>query len=288
MNSYLRQMLPANPPADAQGWLNQMREVMQQLALLALWRAHFFDTGAFYGGTALRILYGLDRFSEDLDFSLLAPDDSLSFGVYKEAIEREFKAFGFSVQMETRQKTIETAVESAFLKANTLEQLMIIDLPEEYRREFHSQAFLKIRIEADTQPPPGFDTEMKYLFSPVPFAVRVFTLPCLFAGKMHALLCRGWKTRVKGRDWYDFVWYAAHHPQLHLAHLEARMRQTGHFTDESRLTPERLTEMFLSRLHSIDIEKARDEVQPFLNDPRSVELWSIPFFEQAFGRIQFV
>lgn len=288
MNEFFQQMFPKDGSQSPEERMHRLREVMQQLALLALWRAKFFDTAAFYGGTALRILYGLDRFSEDLDFSLLAADAGFSFEPYTDAIERELASYGLTVAVQPIVKTHQSSVESAFLKANTLQQLMIIESPADLLVGIHPQAQLKIKLEADTNPPGQFETELQYILTPVPFAVRSFTLPCMFAGKMHALLCRGWKNRVKGRDWYDFVWYASRHPQLHLVHLEARMRQTGHYVNTEKLSAAHLSAMFSEKLSTLDIDKAREEVRPFLRDPGSVELWSIPFFEAVFDRIQFV
>lgn len=253
-----------------------------------LWRSKFFEKAAFYGGTALRILYGLDRFSEDLDFSLLSPMADFDLSQYSIFLKKELEAFGFNVRVEQRKKTIESAVQSAFLKADTLKQLMAIKTAEEILQNVPSGQVLKIRIEVDTTPPSGFTTHTRYLLQPIPFAVRTYVLPDLFAGKMHAVLCRQWKNRVKGRDWYDMVWYAANHPELHLSHLEERMRQSGHWKGDSPLTPELFLTLMNKAIKNLDVEQARKEVEPFVKNPEVLMLWSHDFFHDVALRIQLI
>jgi hypothetical protein len=147
---------------------------------------------------------------------------------------------------------------------------------------------LKIKLEVDINPPPGFLTEMRYLLRPIPFAVRGFTLPDMFAGKMHAVLARGWKSRMKGRDWYDLVWFAAYHPELRLAHLEQRMRQTGHWTGPAALTRDDLRHLLVQRIEKVNIEQIKQEVEPFVKDPASLAVWSKDFFLDIASRIKVI
>jgi len=264
---------------------NALREILQDIALLGLWRSKFFEHAAFYGGTALRLLYGSDRFSEDLDFSLLKTDDAFSLGNYGEALCREIRSFGFEVDFDDRKKARPSAVESAFLKANTYRQLVLIGVAEEFLHDLHPAKNLKIRLEVDTDPPGNFETETRYVLRPVPFPVRTYRLPDLFAGKLHAILCRKWKTRVKGRDWYDLVRYVAQHPQVRLAHLESRMRQSGDYTGDAELTPEVLQARLRRAVDGLDVEKARREVAPFIKDQRALDVWSREFFAEVITRI---
>ena len=208
MNEAVARMLERYDNHSLEDHLQALREILQEIALLGLWRSKFFDKAAFYGGTALRILYGLDRFSEDMDFSLLSPMDDFELSAYTTALQKELAAFGFDVRIDQRDKSAESAIQSAFLKANTLTQLLVIESSEDLLKTVHRGQILKIKLEIDTDPPPEFETHTRYLLQPIPFAVRTYTLPDLFAGKMHAILCRRWKNRVKGRDWYDLVWYA--------------------------------------------------------------------------------
>ncbi|MBE0638588.1 MAG: nucleotidyl transferase AbiEii/AbiGii toxin family protein [Bacteroidales bacterium] len=288
MNDLIKKMLPSPLPEHSGDVVVALREIMQSVALLGLWRAKFFNEAAFYGGTALRILYGLNRFSEDLDFSMLKPIGGFNFSRYKNALENEFKTFGFDVSFEPRQKTENTVIESAFLKTKTYRQLLVIDTPKELLTGIHPQSTLKIKLEVDTNPPTGFDTEMKYVFSPLQFAVRSYTLPSLFAGKLHAVLCRKWKNRVKGRDWYDFAWYVSKHPKVNIVHLEQRMRDSGHYRLSVRLTPVKMIELLDSAIDHLDVTKAKDEVAPFVTDFRMLEIWSKDFFRAATRQIIFV
>ncbi|MCF8241819.1 MAG: nucleotidyl transferase AbiEii/AbiGii toxin family protein [Melioribacteraceae bacterium] len=286
MNNLLKQLISKPLPDTEAEILQLLRESLQSLALLGLWRSNFFEHAAFYGGTALRILYGLDRFSEDLDFSLLKPNADFTFEKYRDSILRELEAFGFKVEFTVKEKSINSEIESAFIKTNTLEQLILIEAPENIVSSINKQNKLKIKLEVDTNPPPGFETEMKYVFSPIQFAVKSFTLPSLFAGKMHALLCRKWKTRVKGRDWYDFAWYVGNYPELNLKHLEERMRQSGDYKDDSELTAKKFFERLNKTIDKLNIEKAREEVEPFVDNNISLELWSREFFKAAAEKIK--
>jgi predicted nucleotidyltransferase component of viral defense system len=288
MNEAVASMLQRYECNSAQDYRQALREILQEIALLGLWRSKFFERAAFYGGTALRILYGSDRFSEDLDFSLLSPDEGFDFAKYLTSLQKEVNAFGFDVHVEPRRKAAGGAVQSAFMKADTVKQLLVIEAAEETVRQIPRGQLLKIRLEVDTDPPPGFDTHTRYLLQPIPFAVRVYRLPDLFAGKMHAVLCRRWKNRVKGRDWFDLVWYAARHPALHLSHLEQRMRQSGDWKGARALTVEAFQGMLNEVIDKLDVNQAKKEVEPFLKKPEALALWSRDFFRDVAGRIKIV
>ncbi|HPI36773.1 MAG TPA: nucleotidyl transferase AbiEii/AbiGii toxin family protein [Ignavibacteriaceae bacterium] len=286
MNNLLKQLISKPLPESENELLKLLRESLQSLALLGLWRSNFFEHAAFYGGTALRILYSLDRFSEDLDFSLLKPNADFTFEKYRDSIVRELEVFGFKVNFEVKQKSKQSAIESAFIKTNTLHQLILIEAPSNIISTVGKQSILKIKLEVDTNPPAGFETEMKYVFSPIQFAVKSFSTPSLFAGKMHAILCRKWKTRVKGRDWYDFAWYIGKYPELNLKHLEERMRQSGDYKEDNDLTKERFLEILNNTIDNLDIEKAKGEVEPFVENKMSLNLWSKEFFKAAAEKIR--
>ncbi len=285
MNDAIRSMLDRYQCQSRDDYLHALREILQEVALLGLWRSKFFEHAAFYGGTALRILHGLDRYSEDLDFSLIRPDARFSLGAYGDALQREIESFGFSVEFEPRRKQHDSPVDSAFLKANTYQQLILIGAGEDVLHGLNPDRKLKVRLEVDRDPPPGFDTESQYVLQPIPFSVRTYTLPDLFAGKLHAVLCRKWKTRVKGRDWYDLVWYVGRHPNVHLSHLESRMRQSGDYDDRAPLTMDRLQALLHNAIDGLNVEHARQEVAPFIRDQRALEVWSRDFFRQIVKRI---
>ena len=288
MHEAVARMLAKYEPKSVDDSVRALREIIQEVALLGLWRAKFFEHAAFYGGTALRILYGLDRFSEDLDFSLLTPVPEFNLARYTASLEEELLAFGFNVRVEMVEKTAESAVQSAFLKANTRNELLVIEAGEDLMGQVAAGQVLKVKIEVDTDPPPGFSTQTRYLLHPIPFAVRSYSLPDLFAGKMHAVLFRRWKNRVKGRDWYDLVWYAANHPHLNLTHLEQRMRQTGHWDGDNRFSSADFTRLLYEAIDRLDVNQARNDVAPFIKDQQVLALWSHEFFQDVAGRIQTV
>jgi hypothetical protein len=288
MNEAIRQMLATYEIRSLDDSLRALREIMQEIALLGLWRSKFFEKAAFYGGTALRVLYGLDRFSEDLDFSLLAKNGDFDLTAYGDALKRELASFGFAVEIESQAKPVGAAIQSAFLKADTRTQMITVEFDKGIIQKVPRNQVLKIKLEVDTDPPPGFSTEIRYLLRPVPFAIRTFTLPDLFAGKMHAVLCREWKSRVKGRDWYDLVWFAAYHPELHLSHLEQRMRQTGHWAGPAPLTVGDLRDLIIRRIDGVDIDQIRREVEPFVKDAAALAIWTKEFFLDVASRIKIV
>ena len=288
MHEAISRMLARYERRSMDDSLQALREIIQEIALLGLWRSRFFEHAAFYGGTALRILYGLDRFSEDLDFSLLEPAADFDLSRFTAVLGDELSAFGFDLRVEPVRKTAQTAIQSAFLKGDSRQQLLVIETAEPIISALPQGSTLKIRLELDTDPPSGFASQARYLLQPLPFAVRVYVLPDLFAGKMHALLCRRWKNRVKGRDWYDLVWYCANHPELHLAHLESRMRQSGHWLQQQPLTDTVIREYLAATIDQLDVVMARNEVAPFVRDAGVLALWSREFFHDVVSRIRFV
>jgi len=288
MNEIIKQILATYEIKSVSDSLWAWREIIQQVALLGLWRSKFFEKAAFYGGSALRIIYGIDRFSEDLDFSLLQTEPRFSLLDYSQSLKRELLSFGFNVEIESKVKRELTTIQSAFLKTDTYRLMISAGISPELIKQVPRQQVLKIKLEVDLTPPAGFLTEMRYLLQPIPFAVRVFSLPDMFAGKMHAVLCRQWKSRLKGRDWYDPVWFATYHPELRLAHLEQRMRQTGHWTGPEPLTEGAWRKRLKARIESVDIEKIKKEVEPFIKNTAVLDVWSKEFFFEVAEKIRVI
>lgn len=288
MTPAVRDMLARYRCNTEQEYVNALKEIIQEIALLGLWRAKFFEHAAFYGGTALRILYTLDRFSEDLDFSLLRPEQNFKLSPYLKAIAEELEALGFDVTLEERQKNIKTAIESAFIKAGTRNHLIKIQVPENISDRIAKTALMTVKLEVDTNPPGDFQTEVKTLLLPIPFSINTFQLPDLLAGKIHAILMRNWKTRVKGRDYYDFVWYLARKIPVRLNHLEARLRQSGGWTSKNALTQKILQKLLINKMATLDVSAAKRDVEPFLKDKAATTLWSKDFFVDLIGRLETV
>jgi len=288
VNEAITRMLTRYERRRVEDNVRALREILQEIALLGLWRSRFFERAALYGGTALRILYGMDRYSEDLDFSLLKPRVNFDISRYSEALQKEIRSFGFEATVIGKEKNVQSPIQSAFLKINTLKHLLVIGTAGEIAQTIPSGQVLKIKIEVDTDPPPGFETETRFLLQPIPFSVRTFSLPDMFAGKMHAVLCRGWRSRVKGRDWYDLVWYVANHPQLRLTHLEQRMIQSGHLNKPEPLNQETFFALMTKAIDRLDVNQARREVEPFVKDPETLKIWSREFFRDVIRRIVFL
>jgi len=264
-----------------------VKEIIQEIALLGLWRAKFFEKAAFYGGTALRILYQLDRFSEGLDFTLLKPDPHFDLKGYVHAVQDELASFGFTAEVRKKEKVRQTVVDSAFIKLNTLQNLIFIGIPEGIFKDVHPTEVLKIRFEIDTDPPKAnIETETRFLLLPSPFSVKTYRLEDLFAGKVHATLCREWKGRTKGRDWYDLIWYIARGVRLNLKHLESRMKQSGNLPFESELTEGTLVELFEKKISRLDIESAKRDIIQFISDESKIALWSRDFFRQVLEQVR--
>lgn len=269
-----------------------LREILQEIVLLGLYDAGFFKHAAFYGGTALRILHNLPRFSEDLDFSLLENNPEFNLKPYQEAIISTLKSFGFDVTIEIKEKNNSSAIASAFVKGNTIEHLLNINAPKDITNKIHRDQAVKIKLEVDTNPPLEFETANVIRLTPRPFSINAFSLPSLYAGKMHAILCRAWSTRPKGRDWYDLVWYIANDVELDSLHLKARLSQSCKYLEEnniqipSELNKQTIKELLLQRIETLDVEKAKNDVQPFIKDIREIELWSKEFFVAVIENIK--
>lgn len=271
-NEIFDNMLSRYELATEQQKRNAIFEVNQQIILAGLYAGGFFESAVFYGGTCLRIFHGLQRFSEDMDFSLLAPDENFDFSKYFQPIVDAFALVGREVEITKKDKKSFGKVESAFLKDNT----------DVYDVTFQTEKSIKIKIEVDTCPPLNFTTEQKLLLQPHSFMTRCFTLPDLFAGKMHALVYRAWKNRVKGRDWYDFEWYVRNGVALDFAHLAERCKQ---FNGED-ITPESFNAKLIERLSTADIKQVKEDVLPFVRNPKELDIWSNDYFVQLAGMVR--
>lgn len=258
-----------------------LREIIQEIALLGLWRAKFFEHAAFYGGTALRILYGLDRFSEDLDFTLLRSNPAFKLGTYCSGVREELAAYGFDAEVVQKVKRNQPSIDSAFIKADTLIHLIKIGSPFKATKG----ELLQVKFEVDTNPALGFLTEVKQFFWPQPFTVTTCDLPSLFAGKLHATFCRARITNVKGRDFYDLLWYVGRGVKPNFAYLEAKLRQSGNWSEQEAFSVAAFRSWALARLANLDIDAAKRDVARFLPDQRSIGGWSLDAFKAAIERI---
>lgn len=268
-------------PTTAQEFENALKETIQEITLAGLARAHFFEKAAFYGGTALRIFYGLPRFSEDLDFTLLSEQHDFSLKSYFNSVSETLGSFGLEVEIEEIDKKIKTDVDSAFLKANTKIHFLKIEAGKKFADKIQSNKKISVKFEVDTTPPLGFETEVKVLPPPITSSVKVLKPAYLFAGKMHAILFRNWKTRVKGRDFYDFLWYLGQKTPLNLGYLEAKMRDGKVWKEQRNMTREDLMKILEAKIKTIDFQAAGQDVAAFIEDPAELEGWNQEMFLAA-------
>ena len=283
----IEQMLSKYEIESEDALINALKEVYQEIALLGLYRGGFFQKAAFYGGTALRIIHGLDRFSEDMDFSLLSKDPTFDIETYFPHVIDEFEALGIKMTLRKKTKSQESDIESAFLKNDTSIHTLDIEIDDlsNILGGIHSGKKLKIKFEVDTNPPLKFQTTSHTLLLPTTFNIIAMTLPNLYAGKLHAVLFRNWKTRVKGRDWYDFEWYVKRGVKVNLEHLQERMQESGDWDSKDTLTEEKLKTLLKERIDTLDIEKAKEDVQVFIKDRSVLDFWSRDYFKLLTDRM---
>lgn len=280
----IKEWIETYEPKNIQDTEQALREIMQEIALAGLCRANFFKHAAFYGGTALRIFHELNRFSEDLDFSLLKKDTDFEFDVYFKSIVDEFQALGIKVSLNQKIKSSISTIDSAFLKSDTLWSELIFEdtIPQ---IKLSTKPSIKIKLEIDTNPPLQFGTENKLLTRPFSFYVNCFTISDLFAGKMHALLFRKWTIRVKGRDWYDMEWYIKKGVKLNLTHFCQRAIESGDWSQES-MTKNQLHDLLEAKINSIDIDRVKQDVIRFIANPQDLAIWSREYFLQICERLE--
>ncbi len=281
----IKEWLQEYNPKTKQDVYDALREIMQEIALAGLQRADFFEKAAFYGGTALRIFYNLDRFSEDLDFSLLEPDEKFSLEPYFEAVIKEFEALGISVSIQEKKKSTASNIESAFLKSGTVwKELILEDVVPQMGVGILPN--VKIKIEVDRKPPLGFETEEKLLLRPFSFYVKCFKMPSLFAGKMHALLFRKWIKRVKGRDWYDLEWYIKKGTPLDLDHFLLRAQDTGDWQGET-INEAQVIQLLEEKIKSVNFDNVKEDVVRFIPDSSVLDLWGEQYFLDLIKKLKF-
>lgn len=274
MNNIIEQMLSKYEIKNTNDEINALKEIIQEIVLAGLSRGGFFKEAAFYGGTALRIFYGLDRFSEDLDFALLKPDKNFDLSNYFEYIEKELHTYKLNLKVNTKIKSIT----SAFLKGNTLEHILKFFPNEENNKYNRILKDLKIKFEVDINPPAGASYEDKYKLLPNPHQIKLYDKESLFAGKIHAILCRNWKTRTKGRDLYDYIFFLANDTKVNMELLKNKLLESNYITLDETLDINKLKKLLTDKFNEIDYEEAKADVKPFIKNVDALEIWSKEFF----------
>ena len=249
-----------------------IKEILQEIALYALWRVGFFEVAAFQGGTSLRILHKLPRFSEDLDFILKEPNPGFAWGGYLEPLLEGLQEFGLKSEVLDKSH-MDQRVKKALLKDNSIANQLNLAF---YRGPAGQK--MNIKLEIDVNPPQGSGYEYTYLDFPLDFEVCHQDLSSNFALKIHALLCR---TYLKGRDWYDFSWYVTQKIPPNLPHLQAALYQYGPWAGQSiTVDKDWLSNVILKKVAAVDWQDAVADVERFLNtmERQSLKLWNERFF----------
>ena len=277
MNNVIENMLSKYDIKNKTDETNAMKEIIQEIVLCGLSRGGFFDVAAFYGGTALRIFYGLNRFSEDLDFALLEPNKEFDLSKYFSFIEKEVKSYGLNLTITAKQKTKESNITSAFLKGDTKEHILKF-FPNENMKNVTSLKDIKIKFEVDVNPPSGAEYEFKYKLLPSPHQIRLYDESSLFAGKIHAVLCRGWNNRVKGRDLYDYIFYLSKNASINIELVKQKLMGSKIEGIDDSFNIIKLKNMLAEKFNQINYTEAKDDILPFIEDTDSLKLWSADFF----------
>lgn len=278
MNNIIEQMLSKYEIKNTNDEINALKEIIQEIILSGLARGNFFDEAAFYGGTALRIFYKLDRFSEDLDFALIYPNKNFDLSKYFVYLEKELKAYGLNLEINTKQKNIESNITSAFVKGDTLEHILKFFPNEENHKYNHMLKNIKIKFEVDINPPSGATYEEKYKLLPSPHQIKIYDKESLFAGKIHAILCRNWKTRTKGRDLYDYIFFLANNTKVNLELVKNKLIESNYINANDKFSIDDLKNLLINKFKEIDYIEAKDDVIPFIKNTESLNIWSSEFF----------
>lgn len=278
MNNIITQMLAKYEIKNVDDEINALKEIIQEIVLSGLSRGSFFDVAAFYGGTALRIFHHLDRFSEDLDFALIEANSDFQLSTYFPYIEKELKAYGLNLEVSTKEKINESNITSAVVRGDTLEHILKFFPNDENNQYNHLLKKIKIKFEVDINPPSGANYEYKYKLLPSPHQIRIYDMSSLFAGKIHAILCRNWKIRVKGRDLYDYVFFLANHTSVNLELIKNKLIASNYIDPNSLFDISVLKKLLIAKFSVIDYKEAKEDVLPFIKDFQSLNLWSQDFF----------
>ena len=279
MNTVIETMLSKYNPKNNQERENAIKEILQEIALAGLSRGGFFQKAAFYGGTCLRIFHGLNRFSEDLDFALVEKDPNFKLDAYFPSLQKEFQSYGIEMNIEQKSKDNGKEIESAFKKGNTLMLMMSFFPKSDEAKKVVSNQKLKIKFEIDTDNPSGGITEHRYKMLPAPYEVQIFDEATLFAGKIHAILCRSFKNHVKGRDFYDYLFYIGKGSKFNIKYLESKLKNSNAYIGENEnLTLQRVKKLLKEKFESIVYASAVNDVVNFIDDKESLKFWKKELF----------
>ncbi len=243
-------------------------------------RRHRYTAGQLW-----RIFYGLDRFSEDLDFSLETGKLDFDLASYFPVLEKEVRSFGLNVEIQEKKKTKESTIRSAFLKGSTKEHLLLFYADEKAADNVSRNEAVRIKLEVEVDPPAFATFEHKYRLLPVPYEVKMYDMPSLFAGKIHAVICRAWQSRIKGRDLYDYIFYLSRGAAVNQKYLRERLIDSKYIATDADCSLNAIKKMLTERFNSTDYVQVRRDVEPFIRDTSVLDVWSSDFFRQITDRL---
>lgn len=262
-----------------------LREILQSIVLIGLSRADFFKKASFYGGTALRIFYGLNRYSEDLDFTLNEKNDSFSLEPYTESIKNVASSYGIELDINIKKKEIKTPVESAFAKLNTYQTFINLKINDEITSLLHKDENIKVKFEIDLNPAIGFNVESKWIDMPEFANIIVLDEPSLFAGKLHAIICRNYKNTVKGRDYYDFLFYIRKRVKPNLNYLKNKLIESGKIKENDKFDLDTLKVMLKDRFEAVDFNQVKTDAERFVFNNEDLSYYSKELFVDMINRL---
>ncbi len=271
MSRILEERLKGYNAETAEGEFDALREILQEVILSGLSDTDFFNLAVFQGGTCLRLIHGLRRFSEDLDFVLLAAQPRFDWSAYEKKINARCNLYGFEPEFLNKENQV-NSVKKMLVKQGSLSDLVSFTHTQDPRRK------IRIRLDIDVNPPSGLSSETSFLDFPLPYRLHIPTINCLFAGKCHALLCRQY---TKGRDLFDFQWFVSKHVEPDLEYLKSTLIQSGPWEgNDINVTPSWLKLALIERISSLDWNAAKDDIFRFLpeREVETVLLWSRDFF----------
>lgn len=285
MLSTIEELINTYDPKNTNEMKLALREVVQNIVLIGLSRANFFSKASFYGGTALRIFYGLNRYSEDLDFTLNAVDESFTLEPYVNSIKEVALSYGFNMNVEIKAKKISTPIESAFAKLNTYQTFISLGVNENLTNILHKDETLKVKFEVDCNPSLGFNVENKWIINPEFATVNVLDLASLFAGKLHAILCRSYKNNVKGRDYYDFIFYINKGIKPNLLYLKNKLIESNKLGETDDFNIDVLKTMLINRFNEVDFNQVKQDAQKFTIKNENLNFYCKELFIDCLNRL---
>ena len=285
MRTAIEQIVESRHPVNVDETKAVLREIMQSVVLVGLSRSGFFEKASFYGETALRIFYHLNRYSEDLDFTLNDVNEGFSLQPYLCEISHLATSYGLELEMTAKNKAIESPIESAFAKLNTYQTFITLKVNPRIVRFLHKDEVVKVKLEVDSHPALGFKAESRWLDMPEFAPVIVLDEPSLFSGKIQAILCRNFKNNVKGRDYYDFLFFMQRRIRPNMEYLRNKLLANGKISEADPFDMDTLKKMLKEQFEKVDFSRVRQDAMRFTFENEDLSYYSKELFMQMADRL---